>query len=784
MIKNYIKTAFRNFSRHKSSFFINVIGLSTGMACTVLILLWVNDEINFDRWHAKDDRIYRVMEHQTYAGEIFTTSSTPGVLADAMKEEYPELEHAATMTWEMDNMFSVGDRFFKAQGMYVGADWFHIFSFRLLHGNADDALTSPTSLAISKSLAQKLFDTEDAVGKTVLFNKKESFNVTAVFDDVPANSTIRFDYLIPFTVFAEQNQWVKEWGNNGPRTVITLAPGTKEDEFEAKIGDFIKKRNEKSNVELFVHPFGHSYLYGRFKDGHQDGGRIDYVRMFSIIAIFILLIACINFMNLSTARSQRRSKEVGIRKAIGASRKSLVVQFIGESILISLASLILAIGMVFLALPYFNELTDKEIILDLTNPVLLGGLAAVTIFTGLIAGSYPALYLSGFEAVQVLKGSLRSSVGELIARKGLVVFQFFLSIVLIISTIVIYNQIQFTQTQNLGYEKENLIKFPIEGDLKNKIDAFQNELRNIPNVVSVSTTSHSLLGRNSNTGGVSWEGKDPETTILFEMVGTSYDFLSTMGMEIKEGRDFSKAFGSDSTKIIINEAAARVMQMEEPIGKKVDFWDGNWEIIGMVKDFHFQSMHSKIEPLIFRLDPTYNWACFIRLSPVEIPETLAQIKQLYEEFNPGYTFEYQFMDEQYAQLYQSEMRVGTLSRYFASFAVIISCLGLFGLSAFTAERRTKEIGIRKVLGATVANLAVMLSKDFTQLVVISIMLAVPVAWYFMDQWLGNFIYKIDLSIWFFVAASLLALVIAWLTVSFQSVKAALANPSRSLRNNE
>lgn len=784
MLKNYIKTALRNFTRHKSSFFINVIGLSTGMACTLLILLWVNDELNFDRWHAKDDRIYRVMEHQTYAGEIFTTSSTPGVLADAMKEEYPEVEHAATMTWEMDNMFSVDDRFFKAKGMYVGADWFHIFSFRLLHGHADEALASPTSLAISRSLAQKLFDTEDAVGKAILFNKKQTFNVTAVFDDVPANSTIRFDYLIPFTVFAEENQWVKEWGNNGPRTVITLAPGTKEEDFEAKTGDFIKKRNEESNVELFIHPFGYSYLYGRFKDGHQDGGRIDYVRMFSIIAIFILLIACINFMNLSTARSQRRSKEVGIRKAIGASRKSLVVQFIGESILISVASLILAIGMVYLALPYFNELTDKEIILDLSNPVLLGGLAAVTIFTGLIAGSYPALYLSGFEAVQVLKGSLRSSVGELLARKGLVVFQFFLSIVLIISTIVIYNQIQYTQTQNLGYEKENLINFPIEGDLSNKIDAFQNELRNIPNVASVSTINHSLLGRNSNTGGVSWEGKDPETNILFEMVGTNYGFLSTMGMEIKEGRDFSKAFGADSTKIIINEAAARVMQMEDPVGKKVDFWGGNWEIIGMVKDFHFQSMHSKIEPLIFRLDPSYNWACFIRLSPVEMPETLAQIKQLYEEFNPGYTFEYQFMDEQYAQLYQSEMRVGTLSRYFASFAVIISCLGLFGLSAFTAERRTKEIGIRKVLGATVANLAVMLSKDFTQLVVISIMLAIPVAWYFMDQWLGNFIYKIDLSIWFFVAASMLALVIAWLTVSFQSVKAALANPSSSLRNNE
>lgn len=784
MLKNYIKTALRNFTRHKSSFFINAVGLSTGMACTFLILLWVNDEMNFDRWHAKDDRIYRVMEHQTYAGSMFTTASTPGVLADAMKKEYPEVEHAATYTWEMDNMFSVGDRFFKAKGMYVGADWFHIFSFKLLHGSADEALASPTSLVVSKSLARKLFDTDDVVGKQVLFNKKQTYNITAVFDDVPSNSTLQFEYLIPFSVFADENEWVKEWGNNGPRTVLTLAPGTKEEDFEAKIGDFIKKRNEGSNVDMFVHPFGYSYLYGRFEDGHLKGGRIDYVRMFSIIAVFILIIACINFMNLSTARSQRRSKEVGIRKAIGASRNSLVGQFMGESVLISIASLVVAVALVYLALPYFNELTDKEISVDLSNPVFWVGLATVTLLTGLVAGSYPALYLSGFEAVAVLKGSLRSSVGELIARKGLVVFQFFLSIVLIISTIVIYNQIQFTQTKNLGYDKENLIYFPIEGDLSNKIDAFQNELRNIPNIKSVSTTSHTLLGRNSNTGGVSWEGKDPEARILFEMVGTNYDFLSTMGMEIKEGRDFSKAFGADSTKVIINEAAARVMQMQEPVGKQIDFWGGKWEIIGLVKDFHFQSMHNQIEPLIFRLDPSYNWACFVRLGASDVPATLAEVKQLYEDFNPGYTFEYQFMDEQYARLYQSEMRVGTLSRYFASFAVIISCLGLFGLSAFTAERRTKEIGIRKVLGATVANLAVMLSKDFTVLVVISIMLAIPVAWYFMDQWLGAFVYKIDLSAWFFVGASALALVIAWLTVSFQSIKAALANPSRSLRNNE
>lgn len=784
MLKNYIKTALRNFTRHKSSFFINVVGLSTGMACTILIMLWVKDELSFDRWHAKDDRLFRVMEHQTYAGEIFTTASTPGVLADALKEEYPEVEHAVSYTWEIDNMFSVGDRFFKATGMYAGATWFHVFSFPLLQGTADEALQTPSSLAISRSLAQKLFDSDDVLGKQVLFNKEKTFNVTAVFDDTPANSTLQFDYLIPFSVFADENEWVKQWGNNGPRTVITLAEGTREADFEAKIGDFIRKRNEGSVVELFVHPFGYSYLHGRFEDGHQKGGRIEYVRMFSVIAVFILLIACINFMNLSTARSQRRSKEVGIRKAIGASRRSLVGQFYGESMLISLASLLISLGLVYLALPYFNELTGKEMSLDFGDGLLWGGFAAVTLFTGLIAGSYPALYLSAFEAVQVLKGALRSSTGELLARKGLVIFQFFLSIVLIISTVVIYKQIQFTQTKNLGYEKENLIYFPIEGDLREKIDAFQNELKGIPGVVGASTSSHTLLGRNSNTGGVSWEGKDPDAVILFEMVGTTYDFLSTMGMEIKEGRDFSRAFGADSTKVVINEAAARVMQMTDPVGRKIDFWGGNWEIIGVVKDFHFQSMHSQIEPLIFRLDPSYNWACFVRLSPTDVPATLARMKELYERFNPGYTFEYRFMDEQYAQLYQSEMRVGTLSRYFASFAVIISCLGLFGLSAYTAERRTREIGIRKVLGATVANLALMLSREFTQLVIISIMLAVPVAWYFMDQWLGSFEYKIDLSVWFFVISSLLALAIAWVTVSFQSIKAALTNPSRSLRNNE
>jgi len=782
MLKNYIKTALRSFRRNKSSFLINVLGLSIGMACSILILLWVQDEWNHDTFHQDIDRIYQVMENQHYGGgSIFTVTSTPGILAPALVEEIPEIEQAVTYTYNENLLFTVGDKSLKENGIYARKDFFKVFSFDLKVGDEDQVLSKPQSAVISKSLAKKYFDEENPVGKSIEINKDEIYTVTGVFNDIAGNSSLRFDYVFPFEDWLKRNQWATQWGNNGPRTVVKLVEGSDERAVESKIKDFIKERNEGSIVELFLQPYSETYLYANFKDGKQAGGRIEYVRLFSVIAFFILLIACINFMNLSTARSTNRAKEVGIRKSVGAGRGSLVGQYLGESILISFASLVFALLLVYASLPLFNDLTDKSVYINFSEPSLLFVFAGIALVTGLIAGSYPALYLSSFEAVKVLKGTIKSSMGEVFARKGLVVFQFTLSIVLIIATLVIYNQIHFVKNKNLGYKIDNLVLFSIEGEIKDNWSTFRQELERYPEVINISSSSTIFMGRNSNTGDVEWPGKESDKDVLFEMVHTDYDLLETMGISLLEGRSFSREFGADTARVIINEAAARVMEMEQPVGQYINFWGEDWEIIGMAENFHFQSMRNQIEPLIFMLNPQYTGAGFARIESDKIQQTLGEIETLYQTFNPGFPFNYRFMDQRYEQLYRSEVRIGELSKYFAIFAIVISCLGLFGLSAFTAEKRTREIGIRKVLGATVAGLVLLLSREFTRLVLVSMVLAVPIAWWLMNQWLSNYAYRTELSWWLFGMAGITALLVAWITVSWQSVKAAMMNPVKSLR---
>ncbi|HKK44007.1 MAG TPA: ABC transporter permease [Balneolaceae bacterium] len=783
MLKNYFKTALRNFRRHKGSFFINVIGLAIGMACSILILLWVGNELSVNTFHKKLDRIYSVMEYQYYADGVNAIPNTPGILAPALKDEIPEIDQAATITWNMDNLFTVGDKSFKESGIYAGDEFFNIFSFHLISGMPEHVLEKPESVVLSQSLAEKYFGSpEKAIGKAIVINQDKSYTVTGVFKDVPKTSTLQFDYVFPFKDWLASNQWAKHWGNNGPMTYVTLKSGATKKEVNPKILDFIKKRVEGTKTELFLYPFKDVYLYSRFENKKPVGGRIEYVRLFLVVAFFILLIACINFMNLSTARSVKRAKEVGIRKAIGASRGSLIGQFLGESVLISFCALLLAVLLVEAFLPAFNNLTDKAIAIDFTDLRIWAGLLGITLFTGLISGSYPALYLSSFEAAKTLKATVKSSTVERFIRKGLVVFQFALSVILIISTILIYNQIQYVQHKNLGYKINNLVKINIDGNLGDQWDTFRQELERNPNIVSVSRSSSSFLSRNSNTGDVSWPGKDPSTEILFEMVRSDYGLMHTMGMQVAQGRSFSRDYGLDTTRVIINQKAAQVMGMQKPVGKILDFWDKKWEIVGVAKDFHFEQLHHEIAPLIFMLAPQDTWVGFVRVKSAGISSTLADIKKMYKQINPNYPFDYQFMDQAYAKLYRSEMRVGELARYAALLAVIICCLGLFGLSAFTAEQRTKEIGIRKVLGASVQNLILMLSKDFTKPVLIAIGIAIPVSWYLMHNWLSNYAYHVDISWWVFALAGGLALVIAWLTVSWQSVKAAISNPVNSLKS--
>ncbi|MEM6525710.1 MAG: ABC transporter permease [Bacteroidota bacterium] len=785
MLKHNLILAYRNFKRFTSSFFINLIGLSTGLACALFIFLWVNDEMSMNTFHEKSDRLYQVLEHQQYADHIMTTTSTPGVLAEALKEEIPEIEYAATTTWINSNTLTVEDRNITTRGYHVGSDFFNIFSFKLTQGDADLVLAEKTNIVISEELAIKLFDTtEDIIGRQVEFQHNKLFQVSGVFERNPRNSSIQFEYVMSFEEFKENNGWVLSWGSNGPRTFVILNEGTDAGEVSEKIADFVTQKGEQTNVTLFLDQYTNRYLYGRFENGKRSGGRIEYVRLFGAIAVFILVIACINFMNLSTARASRRAKEVGIKKSIGANQGMLVFQYLFESILIALLSFGVAILIVWVTLPQFNFITDKEISIDLTDPRLITWFLGITVVTGVLAGSYPALYLSGFKPVKVLKGEVKGSIGELWARRGLVIFQFTLSIVLIVAVLVIYKQIEFVQNKNLGYNKDNVIYFASEGRIDANLETFLNEVKVIPGVISASSSGHTFMGRNNNTSGLSWEGKNPDDKILFENVRVNHEFLETMGVEIVDGRSFSRDSPSDTAKIIFNETAIRIMGYEdEPIGRVIRMWDEiDLEIVGVAKDFHFQSLHTTVQPLFFRLTPEETWNVMVRIEAGKEKETLAALTAFYSDFNPGFAFEYQFLDEEYRAMYAAEQRVATLSQYFAGFAIIISCLGLFGLAMFTAERRLKEIGIRKALGSSAANIVYLLSGDFTKMVLISILIALPLSYYLIEMWLQRFAFKIDLEIWFFGVSGLIALVIAWLTIGSHAVKAANTNPARCLRD--
>ena len=783
MLKHYLTIIYRNFIRAKSYFLINVLGLSTGLACTLLIYLWVTDEYRMDKFGIDDDRRYQVMEHQRYADEIMTTQSTPGILAENLKADMPEVEYAAATSWVGDYTLSIGEKNVKAKGFHVGKEFFKIFPFTMLQGQPEQVLEDKLGMVISRDLAIKLFGTdENAVGKTVEFQHDKQFHVTGVFEGTPVNSSQQFEFAMSFELFKDESPWVKEWGNNGPPSYVLLHKGTDPTAFTEKIKDYIKGKEPETHITLFLQPYSERYLHGRFENGVQAGGRIEYVRLFSVIAVFLLIIACINFMNLATARASRKAKEVGIKKSIGAQRRSLIMQYMCESMLVAAISVMLATLVVWLFLPQFNTITAKRIALSFDDPGWMLWFAVIAVVAGVLAGSYPAFYLSGFKPAAVLKGQMKGSAGEVWARKGLVVFQFFLSVILIVSVIVIYKQIQFVQAKNLGYEKDHLIQFSMVGKVAESSETFVNEIKKIPGVVNAAAVGHSFLGRNNNTSGLEWEGKNPEDLILFENVACGYGLPETMGVELVEGRFFSPEYATDTSKIIFNESAIRVMNLKDPIGQHIKLWGQyDMEIIGVVKDFHYQSLHDVVNPLFFRLRPDNTWIVMVRLEGGKERETLAALDDFYKKYNPGFTFDYQFQDQQYAQQYASEQRVATLSGYFASIAIIISCLGLFGLAAFTAERRLKEIGIRKALGSSSGNIVLLLSGDFTKMVLLSIVLGIPVSYFLLDNWLDRFAFHIELEAWYFVAAGCAALLIAWLTVATQAVRAARVNPVKCLR---
>lgn len=781
MLKHNILFFFRNIKRQKNTFLINIIGLSTGLACTLLIVLWVVDEMNVDKFHANHERIYQVIEHLEFTDGIKTITETSSPMAELLKDEMPEVEYAtATIppSWFGDHVLSVGENNLKAKGQLVGEDYFRIFSFGLIEGDKNNVMSDPNSIVISKALAINLFGSaKNVVGKTIEFEKKRQFQVSGVFEDVPTNSTVQFDFVLSTEASKEETPWnsLNTWNSSGPRVYVSLKEETDISALNAKVGMIRKNRNENTIRTATLVPFSENYLYGTYENGKQVGGRIKYVHLFSIIALIILTIACINFMNLSTARASKRLKEIGVKKAVGAKRKVFVLQFLGESVLMVFMALSIALVMVAVFLPQFNIIIAKQLTLTF-NATLILIILCITVFTGLVAGSYPAFYLSNLNAVAILKGKWKSSIGELWTRKGLVITQFTLSVVLIVSVLVVYKQVEFVQNQNLGYNQDNIVQFKIEGKIKDQLQAFVSEVKKLPGIKNASSTTHSMVGHNWSTT-LNWEGKESNNVTQFQIVGVDYGLIETLGMEMAMGRSFSREFGTDSTSIIFNETAIKAMGIEDPIGKMI----GDRTIIGMVKDFHFKSLHDKVEPLFMSLMPEGVNKVMARIEAGKEKEALNELQAFYETFNPGFPFEYQFLDRNYQALYTSEKRVATLSKYFAGMAILISCLGLFGLAIFTAERRQKEISVRRVLGQSASQVTIMLSREFAELVLLSIVIALPISYFLTQNWLASFAYSIPLQVWYFLGAGLIALLVAILTVGIQAIQAANKPPVNALR---
>lgn len=771
---------------------LNLVGLSTGLACAILIYLWASDEMSIDTFHEKDSRLFKVLYNIKTANETLTLDQTPYPLGAALTEEMPEVEYAVSINNFMDwfageGVVSFKDKRIKAKGQFASKDYFNVFSYRLLHGDKDGALANKNGVVITEGLARKLFNTtDDLIGKTLQWDHRMKFkdplHISAVVENPPSNSTNQFDLIFNYGLLLENEPNAHDWKGTYSDTYIVLKERTNTEQFNEKIVDFAKLKepaNQKNT--LFLKQFSKLYLYGQYENGKLIGGRIQYVRLFSIFALFVLIIACINFINLTTAQASRKMKGIGVKKAVGASRRTLVFQFMVESVFMAFIALFLAILLIALVLPQFNQITGKQLNLSV-DPSFVLPLVGIALFTGFLSGCYPAFYLSAFNPVTVLKGKLPTSLSELWVRKGLVVFQFVFSVVFIIGFIIVKKQLDYVQTKNLGYNRDNVITFKREGALEGDPESFLSALKTIPGVINVGSMAGSILDNSENQSGFSWRGQESDKAFLFKSPRISYGAIETLGMKVLRGRSFSKEYRDDNSKIILNESAVKKMQLIDPVGKLIKTGDSESEIIGVVNDFQLGSIHHAIEPLIFRFrDARTSTNVLVRVRPGIERYTIRQIENRYREFHPGHPFEYSFLDADYKSLYAAEEKISVLSRYFAGLAIIISCLGLFGLAAFTAQKRQKEISLRKVVGATASNIVFMLSKDFLKLVGVALLMAFPFSWWAMRSWLQRFAYRIKIEADVFLVAGGSILLIALLTVSFQAIKAAVANPVKSLR---
>jgi ABC-type antimicrobial peptide transport system permease subunit len=794
MFRHNFQILFRTYKRYRSSFIINLIGLSTGLACALLIYLWISDELGFDKFHHYDSRLYQVMVNERQGDRINTSEGTNGLFGEIVKKDLPEVEYAVTTTppnWFRKFNVTYRNSTVGAIGNFVGKDYFNVFSYELLQGNKNRVLTDRNSIVISRNLAMKLFNAaEDVVGKTMEWkwaSITKQVTITGVFNNFPSNSTYQFDFVLSLDSWKD----IIAPGDNsssGPTTgpfstFLVLRDNTDIGRFNDKLTNLSDAKLYKTSATLFLRKYSDGYLYGKYDNGIPAGGRIEYVRLFSIIACFILLIACINFMNLSTAKVAGRMKEVGLKKALGADRRALIFQFLGESILMSLLSFVVALVLVGVILPKFNAITGKHFTLSLVASHGLP-MVCIALVTGFIAGCYPAFYLSGFKPASTLKGmfSMSSGIKELWVRKGLVVLQFTLSLVFIVAVIVVYNQIKLVQNKSLGYDKENVIYFEMEGRVSTNLETFLSELGRVPGVVRTSSIMNSIvLPTFTPLPGVDWDGKNLSGKMRFYQMPVNYDLIETLGIKMAAGRAFSRQFAADSGGVVLNEAAIKMMGISNPIGKVIKVYGQEKRIIGVTRDFHFNSLHEAIRPFIFRLEPASTLLVMTRLAGGKERETIRRIRGFYKAFNPGFSFDYQFLDYDYQTQYASEKLVATLSWYFAGLAILLSCLGLFGLAAFTAERRAKEIGMRKILGASGYNIIYLLSADFAKIVLLSVVIGLPLSYSMTRTWLNNYAYRIDLSPLYFIGAALMCLVTASLSIGAQVIKSSLIDPVKALK---
>lgn len=778
MFKNYIKIALRNIKKHKGYSFINISGLAIGMACCILILLWIQDELSFDRFHENAKQIYRCVFEDHTSEKVTRHWRNAPPLAPTLKAEFPEIMDATRFSSWGRFLVKYGEQSSKERSGFADPSFFEIFTFPFVKGDSKTALNDPNSVIVTQEMAAKYFGSEDPLNKIMNFENSVDLFVTGVIENVPHNSHIQFDFLTRFETlhkFWDARNLMDSWDILGFGTYVFLPENANIHAINQKIAGIYEEHDPDLKLKLYIQPLNEVHLHAL-----SGGGPIIYVYVFSLIAFFVLMIACVNFMNLSTARSVRRAKEVGIRKVVGAHKRGLVLQFFWESIIMAFISLLLAVLLVELLLPAFNTLSGKQLVLNLLHTKIILGLIAIAVVTGLFSGIYPAFYLSSFQPIKALKDFIKS--GSSGFRKILVVFQFSLSVLLIICTIAVTNQLDYIRNRNLGFDRANLLWIPSNSELAAKYEAAKEEILQNPDVINLTHTSV-LVGTETTytTPFVDWEGKEEDKRIEFHVVYVDYDFIETFQMEMAQGRFFSKEYRTDGENFVINEEAARRMGLRNPVGKRVSAFEREGTIVGVMKDFHLLSLHSEIEPVIFQLRESWRLNLIVRVNPNNIPGTISHLKRVFEKFAPSFPFEYHFMDEEFDMLYRSEYRMRVLFQYFAILAIFISCLGLLGLASFMAEQRTKEIGIRKVLGAPVSRIILLLSADFTKWVLAANIIAWPLAYFAISKWLENYAYRTNLNMLIFILSGVLALVTALLTVSYQTLKAALANPVESLR---